>query len=181
MNIRDKIGSNNKSFIMIYLKEFYLKIMRIGFGYDVHRLVKGRKLVLGGVIIPYKKGLQGHSDADVLLHSICDALLGAAGLKDIGYYFSNKDSKWKNISSLVLLDECCKLIKKQKLKVGNIDSTVILEEPKISPYIDEMKKNISKALKIKPSQIAIKSTTSEGLGFVGSKQGCSAYTICLLK
>lgn len=155
--------------------------MRIGFGYDVHRLVKGRKLILGGVTIAHKKGLLGHSDADVLLHSVCDALLGAAGLKDIGFYFPNKDPKWKNVSSLILLAECGKLIKKKKLKVGNIDSTLILEEPKISPYIDKMKENIAKTLKIKISQIAIKSTTSEGLGFVGTKQGCSAYTICLLK
>jgi 2-C-methyl-D-erythritol 2,4-cyclodiphosphate synthase len=155
--------------------------MRIGFGYDVHKLVKGRKLILGGVTIPYSKGLLGHSDADVLLHSVCDAILGAAGLKDIGHYFSNKDKKWKGASSLILLAECAKLIKKQKLKIGNIDSTLLLEAPKISPYIDEMKKNIAKTLKINPSQIAIKSTTSEGLGFVGKKQGCSAYTICLLK
>jgi len=155
--------------------------MRIGFGYDVHRLVKGRKLILGGVTIPHNKGLKGHSDADVLLHSICDAILGAAGLRDIGYYFPNTDAKWKNISSLVLLAECRKLIKKKKLKVGNIDSTLILEEPKISPYIDKMKQKIAAALKIKTSEIAIKSTTSEGLGFVGTKQGCSAYSICLLK
>jgi 2-C-methyl-D-erythritol 2,4-cyclodiphosphate synthase len=155
--------------------------MRIGFGYDVHRLVKGRKLILGGVTIPHNKGLKGHSDADVLIHSICDAILGAAGLKDIGHYFPNTDAKWKNISSLILLSECSKLIKKKRLKVGNIDSTLLLEEPKISPYIDKMKQKIAAALKIKTSQIAIKSTTSEGLGFVGTKQGCSAYTICLLK
>lgn len=155
--------------------------MKVGFGYDVHRLVKGRKLVLGGVTIPHAKGLKGHSDADVLLHSICDALLGAAGLYDIGHYFPNKDAKWKNISSLVLLAECGKLIRKKKLIVGNIDSTLLLEEPKISPYITNMKQNIAKTLKIKTSQVAIKSTTSEGLGFVGTKQGCSAYTICLLK
>src|SRR5689334_7213184 len=128
---------------MIYLH------MKIGFGYDVHRLVKSRKLVLGGVTIPHTKGLDGHSDADVLLHSVCDALLGAAGLNDIGHYFPNKEAKWKNISSLVILAECAKLIKKKKLKVGNIDSTLILEEPKISPYIAEMKQNIAKTLKIK--------------------------------
>jgi 2-C-methyl-D-erythritol 2,4-cyclodiphosphate synthase len=155
--------------------------MKIGFGYDVHRLVKGRKLILGGVTIPYSKGLKGHSDADVLLHSVCDALLGAAGLYDIGHYFPNTSQKWKNISSLVLLSECGKLIKKKKLKVGNIDSTLLLEEPKINPYIEKMKQNIAKTLKIKTSQIAVKSTTSEGLGFIGTKQGCSAYTICLLK
>jgi len=108
-------------------------------------------------------------------------MLGAAGLRDIGYYFSNKDSRWKNISSLVLLAECLKLIRKQKLKVGNIDITLILEEPKISPYIDQMKKNITKTLGIRATQISIKSTTAEGLGFIGKKQGCSAYSICLLK
>ncbi|HMQ79905.1 MAG TPA: 2-C-methyl-D-erythritol 2,4-cyclodiphosphate synthase [Ignavibacteria bacterium] len=155
--------------------------MRIGLGYDVHKLVTGRKLVLGGVTIPHKKGLLGHSDADVLLHALCDSILGAAGLKDIGYYFSNKDPRWKNISSLVLLGECMKLIKKQKLKVGNVDITVILEEPKINPYVDLMKKNIAKILGIRTTQISIKSTTSEGLGFIGKKQGCSAYSIALLK
>ncbi len=155
--------------------------MRIGFGYDVHKLVKGRKLILGGVKIPHTKGLLGHSDADVLLHALCDSILGAAGLRDIGYYFSNKDSKWKNISSLVLLAECLKLISKKKLKIGNVDITLILEEPKISPYIDQMKKNIAKTLKIRTSQISIKSTTAEGLGFIGKKLGCSAYSICLLK
>ena len=159
----------------------YLQNMRIGLGYDVHKLVRGRKLVLGAVTIPHPKGLLGHSDADVLLHALCDSLLGAAGLRDIGYYFSNRDKKWKDISSLVLLEESYKLIRKQKLKVGNIDITLILEEPKISPYIDKMKKNIAKSLKIKISQISIKSTTSEGLGFIGKKQGCSAYCISLLK
>ncbi len=155
--------------------------MRIGLGYDVHKLVKGRKLVLGGVVIPYNKGLLGHSDADVLLHALCDSMLGAAGLRDIGYYFPNKDKKWKDISSLVLLSESFKLIQKKRLKIGNIDINIILEEPKISPYTDKMKKNISKILNIKTSQISIKSTTSEGLGFIGKKQGCSAYSICLLK
>lgn len=155
--------------------------MRIGLGYDVHKLVKGRKLVLGGVVIPHNKGLSGHSDADVLLHALCDSILGAAGLRDIGYYFSNKDKKWKDISSLVLLAESYKLIRKKKLKVGNIDIIILLEEPKISPYIEKMKKNISKVLKIKTSQISVKSTTSEGLGFIGKKQGCSAYSVCLLK
>jgi 2-C-methyl-D-erythritol 2,4-cyclodiphosphate synthase len=155
--------------------------MRAGFGYDVHKFVIGRKLILGGVEIKHRKGLMGHSDADVLLHSVCDALLGAAGFNDIGYYFPNTDPKWKNISSLILLGECYKLLKKKKFKIVNIDSTILLEEPRISPYIDEMKKNICKTLKIKYSQIAIKSTTSEGLGFIGRKQGCSAYTICSLK
>jgi 2-C-methyl-D-erythritol 2,4-cyclodiphosphate synthase len=155
--------------------------MRAGFGYDVHKFAAGRKLILGGVEIKHSKGLMGHSDADVLLHSICDALLGAAGLRDIGYYFPNTEPKWKNISSLILLAECGKLLKKKKFTIVNIDSTILLEEPKISPYIDKMKKNICRTLKIKQSQISIKSTTSEGLGFIGRKQGCSAYTICSLK
>ncbi len=155
--------------------------MRAGFGYDVHKFAGGRKLILGGVEIKHNKGLEGHSDADVLLHSICDALLGAAGLRDIGFYFPNTEPKWKNISSLILLAECGKLLKKRKLTIVNIDSTILLEEPKISPYIDEMKKNICGTLKIRQSQLSIKSTTSEGLGFIGRKQGCSAYTICSLK
>jgi len=155
--------------------------MRIGFGYDVHRLVKGRKLIIGGVEINHTKGLAGHSDADVLLHSICDALLGAAGLRDIGHYFPNTAPKWKNISSLILLAACGKMLRKKKLKIVNIDSTILLEEPKISPFISEMKKNIARTIGIKTTQIAIKSTTSEGLGFIGKKLGCSSYTICLLK
>ena len=155
--------------------------MRIGLGYDVHKFIKGRKLILGGVEIEYTRGLDGHSDADVLLHSICDSLLGAGGFNDIGYYFPNTDKKWKDISSLILLKECRKLVTKKKLKIGTIDCTILLEEPKISPYINEMKEKISLALKIKKTQISIKSTTSEGLGFIGKKLGCSAYTICLLK
>ncbi|RPI17763.1 MAG: 2-C-methyl-D-erythritol 2,4-cyclodiphosphate synthase [Ignavibacteriae bacterium] len=155
--------------------------MRIGFGYDVHKLVRGRKLILGGVEIPYGKGLLGHSDADVLIHAVCDAMLGAAGLKDIGHYFPNNDPKWKNISSLILLDNCRNLLLKKKLKIGNIDCTLLLEEPKISPYIDIMKENLCKILKIKDNQLAIKSTTCEGLGFVGTKKGCSCYAVCMLK
>jgi 2-C-methyl-D-erythritol 2,4-cyclodiphosphate synthase len=155
--------------------------MRVGFGYDVHKFVTGRKFILGGVGIKHSKGLAGHSDADVLIHSICDALLGAAGLNDIGFYFPNTDPKWKNISSLILLQHCSKFLKKRKLKISNIDSTILLEEPKISPYVKEMKRNICRTLKIKENLLSIKSTTSEGLGFIGRKQGCSAYTICSLK
>jgi len=158
--------------------------MRIGFGYDIHRFAaetEKRKFMLGGVEIQHGRGLEGHSDADVLLHAICDALLGAAGLNDIGHYFPNTDKKWKNASSLLLLDECRKKISKKKFKIQNIDSTILLEEPKISKYIDKMKRMIAKTLKIKESQISIKATTSEGLGFIGEKKGCSAYAICLLK
>lgn len=155
-------------------------IMRVGFGYDVHRFIKGRKFILGGVEIKHLKGLQGHSDADVLLHSICDSLLGAAGLKDIGHYFPNTDKKWKDISSLILLGKVFDMLTKGKFIIENIDSTILLEEPKISRYIDKMKKNISHVLKLPEDQISIKSTTSEGLGFIGKKLGCSAYTICSL-
>jgi 2-C-methyl-D-erythritol 2,4-cyclodiphosphate synthase len=155
--------------------------MRVGIGYDVHRFAKNRKLVLGGVEIPYQKGLEGHSDADVLLHSICDSLLGAAGLRDIGYYFPNTDSKFKNISSLLLLKATNNLLSKRKFKIINIDSTILLEEPKINKFIEQMKKNIVLVLKIKITQIGIKSTTSEGLGFIGQKKGCSAFTICNIK
>jgi len=154
--------------------------MRVGFGYDVHKFVKGRKFILGGVEIKYARGLKGHSDADVLLHSICDALLGAAGLKDIGHYFPNNDKKWKDISSLILLEKVANLITKGKFKIENIDSTILLEEPKIGRYADRMKKNISRVLKLPLDRISIKSTTSEGLGFIGKKLGCSAYTICSL-
>ena len=155
--------------------------MRIGFGYDVHKLVKGRKLTLGGVEIKHTHGLAGHSDADVLLHAICDSLLGAAGLADIGHYFPNTDKKWKGASSLILLEACRKLIAGKKYKISNIDCTILLETPKISPFVSRMKSNITKVLKIKTTQLSIKSTTSEGLGFVGAKKGCSAYAVCLLK
>lgn len=151
---------------------------RTGFGYDVHRFSKGRKLVLGGVEIKYKMGLDGHSDADVLLHSLCDALLGAAGFKDIGHQFPNTDKKFKNISSLILLKESYTILKNNGWKVGNTDSVIILEAPKIYEYSDMMKKNISEIIETK--NISIKATTSEGLGFVGKKKGCVAYSSVLI-
>jgi 2-C-methyl-D-erythritol 2,4-cyclodiphosphate synthase len=151
---------------------------RIGLGYDVHRFAKKRKLILGGVEIPHTSGLEGHSDADVLLHSVCDALLGAAGLPDIGHQFPNTDKKFKNISSILLLKETYKLISGKRWKVKNIDCMLILEEPKIYKYIEEMKKNISIVLKTK--NISIKATTSEGLGFVGANKGCASYTTALI-
>lgn len=151
---------------------------RIGYGYDVHRLAEGRKLILGGVEIPHSKGLEGHSDADVLLHAICDAILGAAGFQDIGHQFPNTDPAFKNISSLILLKHVCELISKDRWKVGNVDSMIILEEPKIAKYIPEMKKNIAEIIGC--GNISIKATTSEGLGFVGEKKGCSANAVTLL-
>ena len=151
---------------------------KIGIGYDVHKFVIGRKLILGGVNIPYPKGLEGHSDADVLLHSICDALLGAAGFRDIGNQFPNNDAAYKNISSLILLEKTYNLLKSKKFKIENIDSMLILEEPKINKYIDAMKENISKIVESK--NISIKATTSEGLGFTGQKKGCVSYSIALI-
>lgn len=151
---------------------------RIGFGYDVHKFSRKRKLILGGVEIPYKAGLEGHSDADVLLHSVCDALLGAAGFKDIGHQFPNTDKKFKDIQSLLLLKETFRLLSGKKWKVKNIDCMLILEEPKIYMYIEEMNNNISGILKTK--NISIKATTSEGLGFVGQKKGCVSYATALI-
>ena len=151
---------------------------RIGIGYDVHKFVKGRKLILGGVTIPYTKGLEGHSDADVLLHSICDALLGAAGFRDIGNLFPNTDTAYKNISSLILLEKTFNLLKSKKWKIENLDSMLILEEPKINKYVDIMKENISKIVESK--NISIKATTSEGLGFTGQKKGCVSYSVALI-
>ncbi|MCX6156641.1 MAG: 2-C-methyl-D-erythritol 2,4-cyclodiphosphate synthase [Ignavibacteriota bacterium] len=151
---------------------------RIGYGYDVHRLAEGRKLILGGVEIPHSKGLEGHSDADVLLHAICDAILGAAGFQDIGHQFPNTDPAFKDISSLKLLKHVYDLISKDGWKVGNVDSMIILEEPKIAKYIPAMKKNISEIIGCE--HISIKATTSEGLGFVGEKKGCSANAVTIL-
>jgi 2-C-methyl-D-erythritol 2,4-cyclodiphosphate synthase len=155
-----------------------MKDIRIGFGYDIHRTKKGRDLILGGVKIKSDFGIDGHSDADVLLHSICDALLGAAGFEDIGHQFPNTDAKYKNISSLKLLERTYKMISSKKWKIKNIDSTIILESPKISKYIPEMKKKISGIIKSK--NISIKATTSEKLGDTGKGKGCEAFAITLL-
>jgi len=151
---------------------------RVGFGYDVHKFSKDRKLILGGVEIPHSMGLEGHSDADVLLHAICDSLLGAAGLRDIGYQFPNTDANFKNISSLILLERSYRLISQDGWKISNIDSIILLEEPKISKYSPQMKKNISD--RIESECISIKATTSEGIGFVGRKEGCAAYSTALI-
>lgn len=155
--------------------------MRIGFGYDVHRLVKGKKLIIGGIDIPYEKGLSGHSDADVLSHAIGDALLGAAALGDLGYHFPSTNDKYKNISSLVLLKDIHRLIVRSKFIIINIDTTIVVEKPKMSPFIDQMKVNIATNLDVQLDQISIKATTSEGLGFLGTGDGIAAYAICLLE
>lgn len=154
--------------------------MRIGMGYDVHRLVEGRKLIVGGVEIPYEKGLLGHSDADVLLHAISDALLGAAALGDIGKHFPDTDPAYKGISSLILLEHVGKLLEENYFFIENIDATIIAQAPKMRPYIDNMRENIAKALHISIEQVNVKATTEEGLGFTGSGEGISSQAICLL-
>ncbi len=154
--------------------------MRVGTGYDVHRLQEGRKLILGGVEIPYEKGLLGHSDADVLLHAIMDALLGAAALGDIGKHFPDTDERYKGISSMTLLSRVGELLSENSFAISNIDATVIAERPKLRGCIDEMEKNISDALKIKKEQVNVKATTEEGLGFTGEGKGIAAQAVCLL-
>lgn len=157
-------------------------MMRIGHGYDVHKLVKGRKLILGGVEIPNNDiGLLGHSDADVLLHAISDALLGAAALGDIGKHFPDSDPAYENADSLLLLTRVVSLLKKQGYKVGNIDATVLAQAPKLAPYIQEMRKNIANACKMPLDCVSVKATTEEGLGFTGSKEGIAAHAVCLLE
>lgn len=154
--------------------------MRVGMGYDVHRLVEGRDLVIGGVNIPYEKGLLGHSDADVLLHAIMDALLGAAALGDIGKHFPDSDPAYKGISSILLLEKVGELLTGEGYFVGNIDATIIAQAPKMRPYIDQMRENIAKALDVDVSCINVKATTEEGLGFTGTGEGISAQAICML-
>lgn len=154
--------------------------MRIGMGYDVHKLVEGRDLIIGGVKIPYEKGLLGHSDADVLLHAISDALLGAAALGDIGKHFPDTDPKYKGADSLVLLREVGKLLENECYIIENVDATIIAQAPKMRPHIDTMRRNIADALCIDISQINVKATTEEGLGFTGSGEGISSQAICLL-
>lgn len=154
--------------------------MRIGQGYDVHRLREGGKLILGGVEIPYPRGLEGYSDADVLLHAICDALLGAAALGDIGKHFPVGDPAYKGISSLLLLSRCGAMVG-ERWGIVNIDSTVIAQAPKLAPYLPQMEKNIADALGIDPGQVSVKATTEEGLGFTGRGEGIAAQAIVLLE
>ena len=154
--------------------------MRIGHGYDVHKLVENRKLILGGVDIPYEKGLLGHSDADVLLHAISDSLLGAAALGDIGKLFPDNDPQYEGADSLVLLQRVYEAVKEKGYEVGNIDATVLAQRPKLRPYIDTMRENIAKALDVDADRISVKATTEEGLGFTGKGEGIAAYCITLL-
>lgn len=153
---------------------------RIGFGYDIHKFEPGLPFVLGGVRVPFTHGLKGHSDADVLIHSICDALLGAAGLGDIGERFPDNDGKYKDISSIILLKEVLILLSKKQLKVINVDSSVVLESPKISPYVKNMRMNISKVLSVDNNAVSVKATTHEGIGPIGKLEACAAYAVVLI-
>ena len=155
--------------------------MRIGMGYDVHKLMEGRNLILGGVHVPYEKGLLGHSDADVLLHAICDALLGAAALGDIGKHFPDTDPAFHNADSMKLLEEVVHLIEEQGYTVGNVDATVIAQKPKLASFIPKMKENISHVLGVRLDQVNVKATTEEKLGFTGEGLGISANAVCLLE
>ncbi|WP_295717538.1 2-C-methyl-D-erythritol 2,4-cyclodiphosphate synthase [Mucilaginibacter sp.] len=155
--------------------------IKVGFGFDVHQLKEQHPFVLGGVNLEHHAGAYGHSDADVLLHAICDALLGAANLRDIGFHFSNTDNRWKGISSLVLLQRVVVLIKEKGFSIGNIDAMVCLEAPKINPHIPAMKTHIAKAASICEDDISIKATTNEQLGFIGREEGVVAYAVCLIE
>ena len=155
--------------------------MRIGHGYDVHRLTEGRRLILGGVDIPWEKGLLGHSDADVLTHAVMDALLGAAGLGDIGRHFPDTDSAYAGADSLKLLEHVVKLLGERGFSVGNVDATVLAQRPKLAPHIPQMRDNLARTMGVEPSRVNIKATTEEGLGFTGSGEGMAAHTVALIE
>ena len=155
--------------------------MRVGIGYDVHKLVENRKLILGGVDIPHEKGLLGHSDADVLLHAISDALLGSAALGDIGKHFPDSDDRYKGISSLILLKHVGDLLNEKNYAVNNIDATIVAQRPKLLPYIEQMRQNVATTLDIPLEDVNIKATTEERLGFTGSEEGISSYVVCTIK
>lgn len=154
--------------------------MRVGLGYDVHKLVEGRLLILGGVTIPYEKGLLGHSDADVLVHAVMDALIGAMGLGDIGKHFPDTDPAYKGADSIALLEDVAKLMTSEGYVLGNMDATIIAQKPKMAPHIELMRQHIAEALKVEISQINVKATTEEGLGFTGDGSGISAQAVCLI-
>lgn len=154
---------------------------RVGFGYDVHQLVPGKKLIVGGISIPHTKGAVGHSDADVLLHAIADALLGASALGDIGTHFPDTDPHYKNMDSKLIVQQLATLLKKHNFLIGNIDSTIVLQEPKISPFIPAMRKQIAAILEINESDVSVKATTTEHLGFVGREEGIAAYAVVMVE
>lgn len=154
---------------------------RFGMGYDVHRLTEGRKLIVGGVEIPYEKGLLGHSDADVLLHAVTDAILGAAGLGDIGRHFPDTEEAWKGADSAMLLTRAMALVREQGYRVGNVDATIVAQAPKLAPYIPAMRENIARCLGVEAAQVNVKATTEEHLGFTGRGEGMAAYAVCGLE
>lgn len=154
--------------------------LRIGFGLDAHRLIEGKKLMLGGISIPFEMGLEGYSDADVLLHALCDALLGAAALGDLGVYFSDKDNVFKDLESSFFLEKVAGMIRNSGYEVGNIDTTLVLQRPKIQPYVSEMRKHIAGVLNIDISQVSVKATTTDGLGYEGREEGIAAYASVLI-
>jgi 2-C-methyl-D-erythritol 2,4-cyclodiphosphate synthase len=156
-------------------------MMRIGIGYDIHRLVRGRQLILGGVSVAYEKGLLGHSDADVLVHAVCDALLGAAGLGDIGMHFPDTDPQYKDISSLKLLSETCQMVAVKGFRIVNLDSILFAEAPKLGSYRQEMQASIAKAINIEPQKVNIKATTTEGMGVIGKGEGIGAMCVALIE
>lgn len=155
-------------------------MIRVGYGYDVHRLAEDRKCIIGGVEIPFEKGLLGHSDADVLLHAITDALLGAAALGDIGSHFPDTDDRWKGADSWLLLQEAGRLVRQAGWQVENIDSTVVAQRPRLAPYIQKMRERIAAALELAPEQVSVKGKTEEGLGFTGAGEGIAAHAVCLI-
>lgn len=156
-------------------------MIRVGYGYDVHRLVEGRKLILGGVDIPFEKGLLGHSDADVLLHAVTDALFGAAALGDIGSHFPDTDPRYKGADSLKLLEACGRELEEHGWKIGNIDATIVAQRPKLLPYVPQMRENIARVLNITVDQVSLKGKTEEGLGFTGTGDGMAVHAVCLIE
>lgn len=155
--------------------------IKVGFGFDVHQLKDGHPFILGGVHLQHHKGAFGHSDADVLVHAICDALLGAANMRDIGHHFKNTDDRWKGINSLILLKECAKMLKETGYSVNNVDAMLCIEAPKINPHVPEMKRHIALAMQIDEEDISIKATTNETMGFIGREEGVVAYAVCLIQ
>jgi 2-C-methyl-D-erythritol 2,4-cyclodiphosphate synthase len=157
-----------------------MKKIKVGFGYDVHPLVEGRELWLGGIKLESTKGALGHSDADVLIHAICDALLGAANMRDIGYHFSNTDARWAGVDSKVLLKEVCRMIREKGWEISNVDASLALEKPKINPHIEKMQQALSLTMDIPVEDISLKATTNEKLGYVGREEGVNAFAVALL-
>lgn len=157
-----------------------MKKIKVGFGYDVHQLVEGRELWLGGIKLEAVKGALGHSDADVLIHAICDAILGAANMRDIGYHFSNTDARWAGVDSKVLLKEVCRMVREKGWEISNIDASLALEKPKINPHIEKMQEALSAVMEIPKDDISLKATTNEKLGYVGREEGVNAYAVALL-